>query len=226
MGMGGTAKGRAGSNPLGLAVMALLHERPMHPYEIAATLRERAKEESIKLNYGSLYTVVAALERAGLIAARQTTRQGARPERTVYEITKQGGLELVSWMRQLLSTPAKEYPRFEAALSLMLVLPPGEVALLLRERLRRLRDDAKRVRAELDAVSAQGLERVHLIEAEYALAMRAAERAWVARLLGLIERSPGFTRTWRQWHEGKRKVRSSTSRGAAGPRQAKGKTID
>ena len=32
------------SNPLALAVLALLFERPMHPYEMAATLKERHKE--------------------------------------------------------------------------------------------------------------------------------------------------------------------------------------
>jgi DNA-binding PadR family transcriptional regulator len=58
-------------NPLGLAVLSLLLERPMHPYEMAATLRERAKEASIKLNYGSLYTVIGALLRAGFISKRR-----------------------------------------------------------------------------------------------------------------------------------------------------------
>ena len=50
------------NNPLALAVLACLGERPMHPYEISSTLRQRGKEESIKLNFGSLYSVVAALE--------------------------------------------------------------------------------------------------------------------------------------------------------------------
>ncbi len=48
-------------SPLALAVLALLFERPMHPYEMAATMRERHKEESIKLRYGSLYSVVEIL---------------------------------------------------------------------------------------------------------------------------------------------------------------------
>ncbi len=54
------ARGR--SNPLALAVLACLFERPMHPYEVAQTLRHRAKHESVRLNYGSLYDVVDALE--------------------------------------------------------------------------------------------------------------------------------------------------------------------
>jgi DNA-binding PadR family transcriptional regulator len=63
------------SNPLALAVLVLLYERPMHPYEMAATLRERHKEESIKLRYGSLYTVIEMLEGSGTIFARQTSRE-------------------------------------------------------------------------------------------------------------------------------------------------------
>ena len=63
---------RKRSNPLALAVLVLLYERPMHPYEMAATLRERHKEDSIKLRYGSLYTVIALLVKVGFIVARHT----------------------------------------------------------------------------------------------------------------------------------------------------------
>ena len=75
---------RSITNPLALAVLACLHERPMHPYEMAATMRERGKEQSIKLNYGSLYTVVDSLAKNGLIEAVEARREGRRPERTVY----------------------------------------------------------------------------------------------------------------------------------------------
>src|ERR671921_650708 len=73
------------SNPLALAVLRCLNERPMHPYEISTTLRTRGKEQSIKLNYGSLYAVVESLAKSGLVRPRETTREGRRPERTVYE---------------------------------------------------------------------------------------------------------------------------------------------
>jgi hypothetical protein len=39
-----------------------------------------------------------------------------------------------------------------------------------------------------------------IIEGEYALAMREAERAWVVKLRRLIGSSPDFTRAWRRWH--------------------------
>ena len=58
------------SNPLALAVLACLAERPMHPYEMASTMRERRKDEAIKLNYGSLYSVIEALCRNAFIVAK------------------------------------------------------------------------------------------------------------------------------------------------------------
>ncbi len=67
------------TNPLSLAVMICLYERPMHPYEVATTLRQRNKHESVRLNYGSLYAVVESLERRGLIVAQGTERSGGFP---------------------------------------------------------------------------------------------------------------------------------------------------
>ena len=86
----------------------------MHPYEISTTLRTRGKEKSIKLNYGSLYAVVESLQKHGLITARETTREGRRPERTVYEITAAGVDEFEDWLAELLSTPVRDFTSLEA----------------------------------------------------------------------------------------------------------------
>ena len=77
------ASKRKVSNPLALAVMALLYERPMHPYEMVSVMRERGKHESVRLRYSSLYSVVEALVRDGLISPRETVREGGGG-RTVY----------------------------------------------------------------------------------------------------------------------------------------------
>ena len=110
------AKRRKVGNLLALAVLTSLVERPMHPYEMASEMRERGKDQSIKINWGSLYTVVQNLEKHGLIAAAGTSRQGRHPERTIYEITPEGRDELTDWLEELLAVPEREYTRFEAAL--------------------------------------------------------------------------------------------------------------
>ena len=175
------------SNPLALAVLACLHERPMHPYEMAGTLRERGKEHSIKLNYGSLYTVVDNLAKHGLIEAVEARREGRRPERTVYQLTDTGRVKLEAWMSELLSTPVKEYPQFEAALSLMPVLHPDTVLDLLRVRIRTLEKQIGEEQVMLDAAGKAGLPRLLLIEAEFHLAMRETELSWVRDLAGDLE---------------------------------------
>jgi hypothetical protein len=130
----------------------------------------------------------------------------------VYGITPQGEVELHDWMRELLGTPMKEYTQFEAALSLMPILPPREVVSLLRQRQQRLEEENDRLRLDMQAASKQGVERVFLIETEYLIAMRDAERRWTANLIHLIEKAPAFARSWRAWHakrKGKRPVKGA-----------------
>jgi len=178
---------RSISNPLALAVLACLHERPMHPYEMASTMRERGKEQSIKLNYGSLYTVVDSLAKNGLIEAMEATREGRRPERTVYRLTEAGRARLDSWMSELLAEPVKEYPQFEAALSLLPVLHPDTVLGLLRTRIRLLQKEIAQARTMIDTAHSARLPRLLLIEGEYQVAMREAELSWVQRLADELE---------------------------------------
>lgn len=206
-------KRRPVSNPLGLAILAQLLEKPAHPYEMAVSMRQRGKHESIKLNYGSLYTVIEALERAGLIAAGEKMRQGVRPERTVYKITAAGEAELFDWMRDLVGTPVKEYPQFEAALSLLPVLAPDEVRTLLQKRVRQLEERLDGLRRASEEVARQGVPRLLLIEMEYHAAMSEAERKWVVDLIRLIKTEPAFTREWKAWHKRRGDSRDRGKRG-------------
>jgi len=190
------------SNPLALAVLSCLTERPMHPYEISTTLRSRGKEHSIRLNYGSLYAVVESLQKHGLIRTRETTREGRRPERTVYEITEAGVTECEDWLAELLSTPAREFTALEAGLSLMPGLPPDEVARLLAERAERLRIELRAIDAAHAEAEARELPELFLVESRYRRAMLVAELDFVTGLAADIRTSafPG-TKLWRRIHE-------------------------
>lgn len=196
------AKRRKVGNLLALGVLHVLHSRPMHPYEIATTLREWGKEHDmgVRVKWGSLYTVVRNLEKHGFVAAVATTRQGGRPERTVYEITENGRAELVDWTRELVATPEPEHRRFQAGLSGIGVLPPDEATRLLRDRLETLEREIAQRRADL-ATHGQGVPRLFLVESEYELAMREAEVNWVRALVEELTTGafPGLE-PWREWH--------------------------
>jgi DNA-binding PadR family transcriptional regulator len=211
------AKKSRPSNPLALAVLALLFERPMHPYEMAATLKRRHKEESIKLRFGSLYTVIELLLARGLVRAGEPSREGKRPERTVYALTDAGRDELTDWMRDLLREPAKEYPQFEAGLCLLPVLPPNEAIALLRDRAARLAGMVAQLETQLAAVAQtdfaalaagehlppalagqQKLPPLFTVEAEYRLALLKAEHAFVSELVRrIVEEGWGPVELWR-----------------------------
>jgi DNA-binding PadR family transcriptional regulator len=170
------------TNPLALAVLALLWERGMHPYEMASTLRDRRKEGSVKLNYGSLYTVVESLERHGFIVAVESRREGRRPERTVYGLTEHGSHELHEWLRDLIGVPVNDYPQFEAGMSLVGVLAPDEVSVLLEQRRTLLDQEIANLRDITVALRARGLPPLAVIEWEYRLAMLEAEHTWVGKV--------------------------------------------
>jgi DNA-binding PadR family transcriptional regulator len=190
------------SNPLALAVLSCLAERPMHPYEISTTLRTRGKEKSIKLNYGSLYAVVDSLQKHGLVEPKETLREGRRPERTVYAITPAGYVEFEDWLSELLAVPTREFTSLEAALSLMGGLRPGEVARLLDERVGRLTIELRSDRTTLDVAREQGVPDMFLVEGLLRIAMLEAEMRFVEQLVHDIRSGelPGVT-TWATLHD-------------------------
>ena len=175
------------SNPLALAVLICLSERPMHPYEVATTLRQRQKHESVRLNYGSLYAVVASLEKRGLIVPQATKRAGRLPERTVYKLTDAGLIEAHDWLTDLISTPVKDFTSFEAALSFLPALPPEAVVDLLRERALRLEAELVQAAALEELVTQQRLPRLFWVEEEFRTVLREAELDYVRRLVREIE---------------------------------------
>ena len=195
------ASTRKVGNLLALAVLSYLSRGPMHPYELSRTLRENGDERSIKFNHGSLYMVVGQLARAGFIAEQGTTRDGRRPERTVYALTDAGRAELHAWLRELVEEPRHEYPSFVAALSLIGALPPDVAVELLGRRLARLAELRAEAREIADTTLAAGVHPLFLVEEEYRLALLDAESAFVA---GFIERitdpETGWGPEWAGFH--------------------------
>ena len=195
------ARRRKVDNLLALAVLSMLTIRPAHPYSIASALRATGKDHDMKINWGSLYTVVGNLEKHGFVTATGTLRQGRRPERTIYAITDAGRAELKEWLCELVAVPYQEFPRFATALSLIGSLHPTEVTALLSQRLRVLDAEIAGARAALAEVAGT-LPRVFLIEGEYGVALRQAEAEWIRSLLAELEAGsfPGLDQ-WRQAHE-------------------------
>src|SRR5437868_6455736 len=171
------------SNVLALAVLSLLNERPMHPYEMLGVMRQRELTNVIKVSQSSLYSVIEALQREGLIVPEGTQREGRYPERTIYATTEAGRDELMRWLRSLIRQPAIEYTAFATGLAFLGNLPPEEVLTLLEEHARHLQEDISRTQAILQRGAKLGVDKLFLIEDQYSLTLLQARYDFIQQLI-------------------------------------------
>src|ERR1700680_2233107 len=169
-------------SPLALSILTLLDERPMHPYEMASTMRDRHHDMFIRLNFGTLYHTVDVRERDAWIVPIEKEKEGRRPERTIYQLSESGREVLLRWLSELLARPMREYPHFAAGLMFMHHLGAGEAAANLQERTASLEAHITKLTHVLKELRVRGLTRLSLIEVEHKIAMLEAERDWVRKL--------------------------------------------
>lgn len=172
------------ANPVVLATLGALLERPMHAYQLAGVLAARG----VPVNRGSLYDSLDATTRAGWTEPRPPERAGARPQRIPYALTEAGRAELARRLDAQVRTPHREFPEFLGAVSHLGVLGPHRAAAALAERASRLTALIADGQQRLDEALASGsAPRLFVIEAEYALAMLRAEKDWVLALIDDID---------------------------------------
>lgn len=169
-------------SPLATAVLALVCESPMHAYRMQQLIKERHQDDVVNVaQRNSVYQTIDRLVRDGLLTVRETTREENRPERTVYEATELGRETLRQWMRTMLSTPAREFPEFPAALAFLPVLPPDEALAALRQRISALEARLAALDAEI-ADTLNFVARLFLVETEYQRAQVRTELEFVRDL--------------------------------------------
>jgi DNA-binding PadR family transcriptional regulator len=168
---------------IALAILAFLYESPMHPYRMQQLIKERGKDKVINVRQrASLYQTIDRLLRAELIAVREVEREEKWPERTIYELTGKGRETMLIWLREMLSTPAHEFPEFPAALAYLALLTPEEAQRQLERRLQTLTAELQRIEAQLD-YAAGVIPRLFLVEMEYLRAVLNTELRWVKSIV-------------------------------------------
>lgn len=168
---------------IALAILAFLYESPMHPYRMQQLIKERGKDEVINVRQrASLYQTIDRLLRAELIVVREVEREEKWPERTIYELTEKGRETMLMWLREMLATPAHEFPEFPAALAYLALLTPEEARLQLERRLQTLTAELQRIEAQLGH-AAGVIPRLFLVEMEYLHAVLNTELTWVKSMV-------------------------------------------
>jgi DNA-binding PadR family transcriptional regulator len=142
----------------------------------------RHTDDLLALKRGSLYHAINQLQRDGLIEPVETSRAGRWPERTVYRITADGEEELVTWLRDLLSSPVREPSQFTAALAHVLHLAPRDALQQLQLRVVNLEATIAAMQAVERGVG-ELFGRPSVLEVEYAHALLAAELGWLRSVI-------------------------------------------
>ncbi|MDI9915730.1 PadR family transcriptional regulator [Rhodococcus sp. IEGM 1379] len=173
--------------PLGIVILGLLAERPMHPYEMYQLASVRRGDQLVKIKPGSLYHTVGRLEQQKLLASIGTDREGNRPERTTYEITAWGRAALEHQLREMLAVPVREYPRLPIALAEMHNLSADAVCELLRTRIAHLDASIAEFDTRDRPMQAEQKPRIFTVGVDYVRAMTVAEREWLSALVEDIE---------------------------------------
>lgn len=173
--------------PLGISVLALLCEQPMHPYEMYQLLMARSDDRIVKVRPGSLYHAVDRLAEQKLVEELGTDREGNRPERTTYRVTDEGRAALTNRIAEILATPTREYPQFVLALSEIHNLNASDATALLRRRIEHLRYEAAELNAFELGAAARDTPAIFVVGIEYMGAVIAAEVAWLQKFVFSVE---------------------------------------
>ncbi|MEB9880446.1 MULTISPECIES: PadR family transcriptional regulator [Bacillus cereus group] len=166
-------------SPLAMAILALLAEEPMHPYRMQQLIKERGKDQIINVRQrASIYQTIERLLRDGQISVKETLRETGKPDRTVYEITKEGREILIEWIREVLSTPIQEFPNFPVAISYISILSPQDALEKLEQRIDVLEKTVQQIDNNLQTYKSL-IPRLFMLESEYQKTVLAAELEWV-----------------------------------------------
>jgi DNA-binding PadR family transcriptional regulator len=123
---------------------------PLHGHQIRRIAEVTNVTEWGGVSVGALYRDLRAMEHDGLVERLRTEQVGRRPERTVYQITADGRLELTTLREQAIKLPG-----FIGPDPLGVALSFGARA-MLRARRGRLAVSAEEITAERQRLAAKG----------------------------------------------------------------------
>jgi DNA-binding PadR family transcriptional regulator len=164
---------------LGLIVLWLLFEKPLHVYGMQKLIEAEGKDRVVNVrSRATLYQTIERLVRSGLVEVSETVRVEGYPDRIVYAITERGREFAREWLREMLRMTGPEYPEFIAAVSLLFALEPADAREQLEHREQRLGAELADTEAAIAGAPA-GLPRLFLLEEEYRKTLLEAQLSWL-----------------------------------------------
>jgi len=181
-----------------LVILSLLAERPMHGYEVNATLEDRKIREWAPVSRPQIYYSLDKLTRLGLIRVGADESPAAGPERRVFETTAAGRDRLADALESKHWVDNRVHQPFLIWLALSWQARPRAFRKQLTERKKileaRLAEERATLKDVLDEVGHPYHEAVWMLQ--LVIEQMESEKRWVNRLLQEAEkRGPARGRT-------------------------------
>jgi DNA-binding PadR family transcriptional regulator len=154
-----------------MVILWLLSEGPLHGYRIKRILEDEGLGFWFPIDYASIYTVLRTLAKGGLIKAAAVEREGQRPERTRFRITREGRRHLAELLEQAWREPRGLADPLQLALAARSELTEDSIQSLLMERVASLQ-----TRLESLERMARSAPAVEMVDRQMALTQ--AELGW------------------------------------------------
>ena len=132
------------------AILGAISEKPVHGYELVRTLIQRGYEEWTEISMPSVYRLIAALERRGLVTATLDGDTKGAPKK-MYTITAAGMTELAESLVGHMENPVRSRSSFDLGIAHLYLLDPGKVKAAVQGRLDALEARYKRMKTRQKA---------------------------------------------------------------------------
>ena len=122
-----------------LVILGLLRDRPLYGYEIKHIIEDHMGDWT-NIAFGSIYYALGKLSDEGYVEQVGVEQEGARPSRTVYQITETGRAEFLRLLREVWTSFEQQYFAMDVGLAFMNALPAEEVKQYLCQRVAMLEE--------------------------------------------------------------------------------------
>lgn len=123
------------------ALLGLLLEEPMHPYQIEKTIQFREMRSWTEISMSSIYKTLSGLEKRNLVKSDVKISQQNRPQKT-FRLTSKGRRAIKEKVMDLVSRPETVIWQVDLGNYYLDALEEGEIALALDEYDKGLRERA------------------------------------------------------------------------------------
>ncbi len=125
-----------------LVLLGLLHNKPLHGYELKHIIQEHMSDWT-NIAFGSIYFALGKLHENGFIEKISEEKIGNRPYRNIYKITGKGKNEFLSLLRKTWQKIDREYYTLDIAIAFSKALSTKEITKYITTRITKCEENLK-----------------------------------------------------------------------------------